>query len=349
MADPQPVNLQSRFVVTRTPLRVSLFGGGSDLPSYYVKSGRGAALSFAIDRATFVTVKRHTEFFDENYRLNYHISETVSELAEIRNNIARETLRYLGSEGRFYISTISDLPSGNGLGSSSSFCVGLLKALRVFADQRVSVLDLAEEACHIEIERVGSPIGKQDQYACALGGVNRLEFMANGTVIATRVPNGRRILHAISQSSVLVWTGVSRNANDVLADQDGKNKLKSNQDYLDQLVKLADEAFRMFSEDSVDAQRLGEMLHESWLLKKGLTRLVSNSTIDALYADARAQGAYGGKLLGAGGGGFLFLVFPPEKWEAYVGKLRADGLKYLQVVPSEAGSETVAQVPGNGT
>ncbi len=343
------MNFQSRFVVTRTPLRVSLFGGGSDLPSYYLSSGRGAVLSFAIDRATFVTVKRHTEFFNENYRLNYAISETVGTLGEIKNNIARETLRYLGSEGRFYISTISDLPSGNGLGSSSSFCVGLLKAMRVFADQRASVLDLAEEACHIELERVGSPIGKQDQYACALGGVNRLEFMGNDTVIATRVPNGRKILESVARSSVLVWTGVSRNANDVLADQDAKNRQKSNQDYIDKLVTLADAAFDMFCRDDVDARRLGEMLHESWNLKRSLTGLVSNPTIDALYADARRQGAYGGKLLGAGGGGFLFLVFPPEKWNAYISKLKEDGLRFLKVVPSEAGSETVCQVPGNGS
>lgn len=343
------MELQSSFVVTRTPLRISLFGGGSDMPSYYQGSGRGAVLSFAINRATFVTVKRHTEFFDERYRLNYHISETVGLVAEIRNNIARETLEYLQSEGRFYISTISDLPSGNGLGSSSSFCVGLLRALRAFENQRTSLLDLAEEACHIEIERVGSPIGKQDQYACALGGVNRLEFMANGTVVATRVPNGKKTLESVAESSVLVWTGISRNANDVLADQDGKNRQQSNQRHLDRLVKLADEAFEMFCADGMDARSLGEMLHEGWNLKRGLTRLVSNPDIDALYEDARNHGAFGGKLLGAGGGGFVLLVFPQEKRDAYVRRLAGSGQKYLDVVPAESGSETVCQILGNGT
>jgi D-glycero-alpha-D-manno-heptose-7-phosphate kinase len=342
------VELQSSFVVTRTPLRISLFGGGSDLPSYYGDSGRGAVLSFAINRATFVTVKRHTEFFDEQYRLNYHVSETVGSLAEIRNNIARETLKHMRSEGRFYISTISDLPSGNGLGSSSSFCVGLLRALRAFENQRTSALDLAEEACHIEIERVGSPIGKQDQYACALGGVNRLEFMANGTVIATRVPNGKRTLEAISRSCVLMWTGVSRNANDVLAEQDGKNRQRSNQRYLDQLVKLADDAFDMFCTDRMDVRSLGEMLQEGWNLKKSLTSLVSSPAIDALYDDARKQGAFGGKLLGAGGGGFLLVVFPQDRRDAYVRGLEGSGIKFLDVVPSDQGSETICQIIGNG-
>jgi len=343
------VNSQSRYVVTRTPLRVSLFGGGSDLPSYYLESGRGAALSFATDRATFVTVKRHTEFFDDKFRLNYVVSETVDTIAEIKNNIARETLQYLGNEGRLYISTISDLPSGNGLGSSSSFCVGLLNALHMFADQSISLLDLAEKACHIEIERVGSPIGKQDQYACALGGINRLEFMANGTVIATRVPNGLKIMQSVSKSSVLLWTGVSRNANSVLAVQDQRNQLKSNQDYLDKMVKLADDAFQMFCHDTMDAQNLGAMLHEGWCLKKSLTELISNGSIDSLYADALQQGAFGGKLLGAGGGGFLLLVFPPEKIDAYIEKMKNAGTKFLRIVPSEAGSQIVCQVPGNGT
>jgi D-glycero-alpha-D-manno-heptose-7-phosphate kinase len=342
------VNLQSRFVVTRTPLRISLFGGGSDLPSYYLKSGRGAALSFATDRATFVTVKRHTEFFDEKYRLNYVVSETVDELNDIKNNIARETLRYLGSEGRLYISTISDLPSGNGLGSSSSFCVGLLNALHVFAGQATSALDLAEKACHIEIEKVHSPIGKQDQYACALGGVNRLEFMSNGTVIATRVPNGLKTLQSVSRSCVLLWTGVSRSANAVLAVQDERNQLKSNQVYLDRMVRLADDAFGMFCRDAIDAQDLGAMLDEGWRLKKGLTDLVSNGEIDSLYADARGHGAYGGKLLGAGGGGFLLLVFPPDRFEAYLEKIGNSGTKFLRFVPSEAGSEVVCHVAGSG-
>lgn len=342
------LNLQSRFVVTRTPLRISLFGGGSDLPSYYLKSGRGAALSFATDRATFVTVKRHTEFFNEKYRLNYVVSETVDALDDIRNNIARETLRYLGSEGRLYISTISDLPSGNGLGSSSSFCVGLLNALHVFSGQATSVLDLAEKACHIEIEKVSSPIGKQDQYACALGGVNRLEFMSNGTVIAARVPNGLKTLQSVSKSCVLLWTGISRSANAVLAVQDERNRLKSNQDYLDRMVKLADDAFEMFCRNAVDAQNLGAMLDEGWRLKKGLTDLVSNGEIDSLYSDARHHGAFGGKLLGAGGGGFLLLVFPPGRIDAYMQKLKDDSTKFLRFVPSEAGTEVVCHVAGSG-
>jgi D-glycero-alpha-D-manno-heptose-7-phosphate kinase len=342
------VDLRSRYVVTRTPLRISLFGGGSDLPSYYLRSGRGAALSFATDRATFVTVKRHTEFFDETYRLNYHESETVDKLSEVRNNIARETLGYLASEGRLYISTISDLPAGNGLGSSSSFCVGLLNALHVIAGEQPSLLDLADKACHIEIERVGSPIGKQDQYACALGGVNRLEFLANGTVIATRVPNGLKTMQSVANSSILVWSGVSRSANDVLAVQDRKNQGGGNQGYLERMVKLADDAFEMFCRDGVDAQNLGAMLHESWTLKKNLTEGVSTGDIDALYAEACRDGAYGGKLLGAGGGGFVLLVFPQHKVEGYVRRMRNAGRKVLQFQPSEAGSEVVCQVPGDG-
>lgn len=340
--------MQSRYVVTRTPLRISLFGGGSDLPSYYRKSGRGAALSFATDRATFVTVKRHTEFFDEKYRLNYVVSENVDTLAEVKNNIARETIKFLGAEGRLYISTISDLPSGNGLGSSSSFCVGLLNALHVFSGEQPSLLDLADKACHIEIEKVGSPIGKQDQYACALGGVNRLEFLANGTVIATRVPNGLKTMQSVARSCVLVWSGISRDANAVLAQQDKKNQIKSNQDYLDKLVRLADDAFEMFCRDGVDAQNLGAMLNESWVLKKNLTEGITTSEIDALYAEACRDGAYGGKLLGAGGGGFLLLVFPQHKVEAYARKIRNTGLKILQFDPSEAGSEVVCHVPGSG-
>jgi D-glycero-alpha-D-manno-heptose-7-phosphate kinase len=165
------VNSQSRYVVTPDAFACLPIWRWKRSAFLLPESGRGAALSFATDRATFVTVKRHTEFFDDKFRLNYVVSETVDTIAEIKNNIARETLLYLGNEGRLYISTISDLPSGNGLGSSSSFCVGLLNALHMFADQSISLLDLAEKACHIEIERVGSPIANRTSTHARLEGL----------------------------------------------------------------------------------------------------------------------------------------------------------------------------------
>jgi D-glycero-alpha-D-manno-heptose-7-phosphate kinase len=207
-----------RFVTTITPQRISFAGGGTDFPDFYLKNG-GAVVSATIDKFVYVTVKRHSELFKEKYRLSYSQTEHVDDIELIENDIARECLRFLNVDPPLFISTTSDLPVSSGLGSSSSFAVGLLLALHNLRGESVTAGQLAEEACHIEIEVLGKPIGKQDQYAAAFGGLNFYEFRKDGRVRVESLWNSRNDTQSIFDSSILFWTGVQRKAEDILSEQ----------------------------------------------------------------------------------------------------------------------------------
>jgi D-glycero-alpha-D-manno-heptose-7-phosphate kinase len=298
------------MVVTRTPLRISFAGGGTDLAEFYERD-YGAVLSTAIDKYIYVTVKRHSNLFFEPIRLNYSKSEQVNRIDEIENDIARECLQMLGIEPPIYISTVGDMPASTGLGGSSSFAVGLLNALHAYKGERVSAGQLAEEACHIEIDVLRQPIGKQDQYAAAYGGINLFRFAPGGgvTVEPQRLKNGA--LSELFQYMQIFWTGHQRDASSVLTEQKANTSGK-----FDSLVTMRQHAHALhllMCGEHVDARRFGEILDETWQFKRSLASAISNPQIDAWYACAKAHGALGGKLCGAGGGGFLLFIVPPER------------------------------------
>ena len=298
-----------QLIVTRTPLRISFAGGGTDLPGFY-QQDFGAVFSTTISSYLYVTVKSHSPLFNEPIRLNYRRSEEVHTVDEIENDIARECLRFLEIEPPIYISTVADHPQSSGLGGSGAFAVGLLNALHSFRGERVSAAQLAEEACHIEIEVLGQPIGKQDQCAVAYGGLNFFRFGRTGNVSVEshRLSNGR--VHELFDNLLLFWTGHQHDSSVILAEQEANmlDKMES----LRQLRDHAHELHELMANGHVDLPRFGQILHEGWEVKRGLASTISTNEIDNWYRRGIEAGAEGGKLCGAGGGGCLLFVVKPE-------------------------------------
>ena len=298
-------------ILSRTPLRVSFAGGGTDLSAYYDKQ-EGVVLSTAITRYVHVTVKRHSDLFFEPIRLNYSRSEQVERIDEIENDIARECLKLLGIEPPIYISTVGDVPASTGLGGSSAFAVGLLNALHAYKGERVPAGRLAEEAAHIEIDVLKQPIGKQDQYAAAFGGMNRYTFKSGGGVSAEHQRFSPGVLEELFDSVIMLWTGHQRDAEGVLAEQ--KDNTESKRDHLTMMRDQAYELGEVLARPRFDLDAVGGILDEGWQLKRQLASTITTGEIDVWYDKAKAAGARGGKLCGAGGGGFLlFLVEPAQR------------------------------------
>jgi D-glycero-alpha-D-manno-heptose-7-phosphate kinase len=324
------------MIVSRTPLRVSFAGGGTDLPAFYEQED-GSVLSTAISRYVYVTVKRHSHLFFEPIRVNYSRSEQVETVDQIENNIARECLRFLEIDPPVYISTVGDVPASTGLGGSSAFAVGLLNALHAYRGERVSAGQLAEEASHIEIDVLGEPIGKQDQYAAAFGGMNLFTFHGNGGVSVQHQRFANGVVRSLFDHILMVWTGHQRDAGRVLAEQQATTHSK-----LDELRKMRDQAWELNSilaRPGFDARAVGDVLDEAWRLKRGLTTAISNDQIDSWYARAMQAGALGGKLCGAGGGGFLLFIVEPARRAAVRGALAE--LIELDVTHESHGSQVV--------
>jgi D-glycero-alpha-D-manno-heptose-7-phosphate kinase len=316
------------LVASRTPLRISFAGGGTDLAAFY-EQDYGAVLSTAINKYIYVTVKRHGDVFNERIRLNYSKSEQVQDIEAIENNIARACLQFMKIEPPIYISTVGDLPASTGLGGSSSFAVGLLNALYAYRGERVSAGQLAEEAAYIEIELLKEPIGKQDQYAAAFGGMNLFCFRRGGavTVEPLRLANGN--LSELFKNLAAFWTGHQRNASGVLQEQKAKTVQKMNS--LIKMREYAHELQDLLNDEHLDVKSFGRILHENWRLKKGLASTISTNQIDRWYEEAMNAGALGGKICGAGGGGFLLFVVPPDKQDAV-----RQALMELKAVPLTA-------------
>jgi D-glycero-alpha-D-manno-heptose-7-phosphate kinase len=308
-----------RMVVTRTPLRVSFAGGGTDLAAFYERGGYGTVLSTAINKYIYVTVKRHGEVFHERIRLNYSKCEQVQHIEDIENHIARECLRFLEIEPPIYISTVGDLPASTGLGGSSSFAVGLLNALHAYRGERVSAGQLAEEASYIEIDVLKQPIGKQDQYAAAFGGLNCFSFKPGGAVIVEPQQLANGALATLFEHLLTFWTGLRRDAGVVLAEQEANTAHK-----MASLLKMRDQVYQLqaiLGNGHYDLQAFGRILDEGWQLKRQLASTITTDQIDIWYGLARQAGALGGKLCGAGGGGFLLFVVPPECQDVVRGAL----------------------------
>ncbi len=313
------------IVVTRTPLRISFAGGGTDLPAFYERD-YGAVLSTTIDKYVYVTVKRHGELFGEVIRLNYSETEQAGSIDEVRNDIARESLRFLEVETPIYVSTVADIPAASGLGSSSAFAVGLLNALHAYLGQHVSAGQLAEEAAHIEIEVLKRPVGKQDHFASAFGGFNFLRFQSDGSVSVESQRFWNDGLASLFEHVMVLWTEISRGAHEVLDEQRQNTPGK-----LGELTAMRHHAHKLQAllRHDFDPATFGGTLDETWRAKQSLARGITSEQIDKWYQLALEAGALGGKLCGAGGGGFLLFIVPPELREAVRGAL--DGLAELQV------------------
>ena len=310
------------MIITQTPLRISLAGGGTDIPSYYETRGGGHVVSAAINR--YVTVIITARYDDKIYVHWSSGREVVDAVKEIQHELVRETLRLTGIKGGVEIVTLSDIPAeGSGLGSSSSVTVGLLNACHIYQNDPVGPGQLAEEACEIEINRCGKPIGKQDQYIAAYGGVCSLGFQQGGQVIVERMDLSNRDIQALSANLFLFDTQSSRSADSILAAQ-GKNA-PANGAHLDAIRDLAEEAYAALYKGHCD--QIGMILGRSWSLKKRLADVISNSTIDYMYDRAINAGALGGKVCGAGGGGFLLVYCRPEQQAALLTALLAYPVK----------------------
>jgi len=294
------------MIISRTPLRVSFAGGGTDILDYY-GTGYGAVTSATIRKYMYVTVNRR---FDKDLRVSYSKTEIVDHIDKLEHGIVREALKKVGLTEGVEVTTIADIPSkGTGLGSSSALAVGLLNALYAFKGFRASPKKLAEEACEIEIERLGEPIGKQDQYISAYGGLQHIRFNADETVILDPVICPPKMKRDIENHLLLFYTGRTRQSSDILTKQRGNTP--KNKDTLDKMRDQAEELFRSLT--SLQIEKLGEILRDGWNLKKSLTKGISDEHIDELYEKALAAGAVGGKITGAGGGGFILLFVPPDK------------------------------------
>ena len=293
------------MIIVQTPLRVSLFGGGTDFPSYFREEG-GCVLSSAIDKYIFVTIK---ERFDSKLRIGYTQTEMVDEIDQIHHELIRESLRITGVERGVEITTMGDIPSeGSGLGSSSTVTVGALHAMYAFRGEIVSAETLAREACKIEIETLKKPIGIQDQYIAAYGGIRFFEFLPSGEVKTDKVRISPEVQRILNTNLLLFFTGVSRNSSSILREQ--TNNVKNRTAELREIKQMARQARGDIERGDLDT--LGLLLHESWELKKRLAGVISNEWLDELYDRARRAGAIGGKITGAGGGGFLLLYVPYE-------------------------------------
>ena len=327
-------------IVSRAPVRFSLGGGGTDLPSYYQRFG-GFVVSAAIDQYVYVTANRR---FYDSIRLAYSETEITPDVDSIRHPIFREALRMVGIERGIELTSVADLPANSGLGSSSSFTVALLNALYAYKRDFVSSKQLAEDACRLEMERLGEPVGKQDQYIAAYGNVTALTIDTDGTVHVEPVPVRDEVLDELQNNLLIMYSGIERPAKSVLSEQG--ERVKSNDpatvEGMHRIKALGREIYDLLVKGNTD--RFGELLHEHWQNKRKLASKMTDERLDEHYEAARKAGAIGGKLIGAGGGGFFMLyVRPADKrrvWEA----LTARGLRPLRFRFDLDGAKIVANL-----
>jgi D-glycero-alpha-D-manno-heptose-7-phosphate kinase len=308
-------------IITQTPLRIGLVGGGTDLPDYYREHG-GRVLNAAIDKYVYVVVKQR---FDDDIYINYSQKEIVSRVEEVRHDLVREAMHMAGIRKGVEITTLADIPAaGSGLGSSSAVTVGLLQALFTYAGRQVSAEELAERACAIEIDRCGKPIGKQDQYAAAFGGICDLTFGPGDRVAVDQIRLAARDHHRLQDELMLFYTGITRSADTILHEQTANIAQRLTQ--LHQLRDLAAEAAGGLRRGDTDC--IGTALAKGWLAKRELASGVSNTTLDESVDGALEVGATGAKVAGAGGGGFVLITCPVERQSAV-----RDRLAHMRELP----------------
>ena len=306
------------MIITKTPLRISFFGGGTDYPDYFTKYGEGAVLGTTIDKYVFVSIaKFYSKLFDYSIRISYKQVECVNSLDEITHTPFRECLRLHGIENDVEVDYTAELPAYTGLGSSSSFIVGLLKSLYAFKGQEVNKLDLAHEAIRVEREILREPVGYQDQTFAAFGGLNVIKFTQDKIIVQPVILSQSR-LDDFENHLMLFFTGIKRKASEIVSKQ--MTKVDQNKETLGYLRQMVDQAHDILTGTS-HLSEFGRLLDKGWNMKRKLDDGISNDIIDKIYDDGISAGALGGKLLGAGGGGFVLFFVPPEKKELIRSKL----------------------------
>lgn len=309
------------MIIVQTPLRISLFGGGTDFPSFFKEEG-GCVLSTAIDKYIFVTIKKR---FDCKLRIGYTKTEMVEDIKEIKHDLIREALYKTKIKQGVEVTTMGDIPSeGSGLGSSSTVTVGSLHAMYTYNGEIVPAERLAKEACEIEVDILGKPIGIQDQYIASYGGFRFMEFLPDGNVTCEKVKINDRITRELNNNLIIFFTGITRSSSTILKEQ--KQNISNRLPILRKMKDLARQTRVELESGNIDA--IGAFLEEGWLLKKQMAKGISNGTIDEMYQAARNAGAHGGKITGAGGGGFLLLYCPHDKQDSV-----REALKSLQELP----------------
>jgi len=294
------------MIISQTPLRFSFAGGGTDIPSFYKNNNYGLCINSTINNHIYVTINKQSKLYNENYRLNYSETELVRDIDNIKNPIIKGCLKFLNIEERLYISTTSDVPAASGLGTSSAFCVGLLNAMYKFMGKNASPGKLAEEASHIEINLLKRPVGKQDHYSAAYGGLNIIKFLSNEKVQIKKIFLSKKKINQLNNSFVSFWTGVTRNSAIILKKQN-QNTNKN----IDALIKLRNQVLvvnKILNNKNINFNHFGKIMDDGWYLKKNLSKNISNYKLNNLYGLAKKYGTLGGKIAGAGGGGFFLLV-----------------------------------------
>lgn len=304
------------MIISRTPVRLSFFGGGTDYREYFERKG-GAVLGTTIDKYTYVSVNRLSKFFEYKIRVGYSRAELVNNVEEILHPSVRETLKFKNIGGNLDIHIFADLPAKTGLGSSSSFTVGFLNALYALEGKMASKQQLAEEAIFIEQKLIGENVGCQDQVHASYGGLNVIEFSSTGISVKPVVISKEKYDY-LNDSLMVFYTGLTRYASEIVKEQIKNTKTCSKDAYLERMHQMVFDAEKIISGDKPEemVRNLGGLLHESWQLKKCLSSQITSDLIDDIYNKAMQAGACGGKLAGAGGGGFLFFLTPKAKQEA---------------------------------
>jgi len=325
------------MIIVRSPLRITLGGGGTDLPSYY-REHEGFLVAAAIDRYVYITIH---QMFQSGFIIKYSQLERAERREDIHHPIVREALALTGVTDKVEITSMADIPAGTGLGSSGSFTTALLRALHAHQKTIISTHDLAEQACHIEIERLGEPIGKQDQFIAAYGGVTCFRFNKNDTVEVWPAAVSAETLYNLEDNLVMFFTGTSRSASTILKDQDDRSKSRDSA-IIDNLHYVKDLGLRSLKAlETGDLRKFGALMDEHWQHKKKRSGAMSNPEIDKWYELAMRNGALGGKLIGAGGGGFLLFYTEDKKPVRHA--LREAGLEEVRIRFDFEGTKTLVQ------
>ena len=307
------------MIISRTPFRISFFGGGTDYPVWYNEHS-GSVISVAINKYCFITARQLPPFFKYKYRIRYYKREEVNDVSEIRHSSVKECLKFLGIEKGIEIVHHADLPALSGIGSSSTFTVGLLNALYALKGYMPTKKELANNAIHVEQDLIGESVGSQDQAITAFGGLNRIDFGGHENVIVRPLIIKKERLNDLQNYLMLFFTGFSRRASEIASEQIKVTPSKSKE--LNIMMEILEEAYIILRSKSSNIDDFGKLLNEQWRIKRSITKKISNHKIDEIYDAGIRAGAHGGKLLGAGGGGFILFYVKPELQGAVKKKLR---------------------------
>ena len=330
-----------KMIITKTPFRISFFGGGTDYPAWYMGNG-GLVISTTIDKYCYISCRLLPQFFDYKHRIVYSKTETAKDINQIIHPAVRETFRFMRVKEGLEIHHDGDLPARSGLGSSSSFTVGLLNSLYALNGQMITKHKLAKDAIYIEQEMIKENVGSQDQVAVAYGGFNKIEFNTDSSFKVNSVIMNRQKLENLQQHLMLFFTGFARTASVIAQEQLDKIREQKIKKELSFMHQLAEHALSILV-DSSHIDEFGKLLHESWILKRSMSQKISNEHIDSIYTAAIEAGALGGKILGAGGGGFMLIFAEPDKQERIRERLK--DLLLVNFKFEEMGSQVVLYSP----